>query len=252
MTNIILDKNYQSSDILPLFAGDEECKKGHSFGPYIREHYLIHFVLDGCGILRDKYGEHRIDAGKLFIIRPDEVTFYAASQETPWHYMWISFSGRRSDSFNTEKSVYTAPIEAALKLSELISAGETVSDAYTAVIYELLYKLFGKKSESPDKISQIKSYIDYNYMKECTVGGIAHQFGFERSYLYRSFKNRYGIGLKEYLMRVRTKHAIRFLGEGKTVGETAFLVGFKDEFNFSRAFKKAVGSAPSKYKKTDF
>ena len=41
-----------------------------------------------------------------------------------------------------------------------------------------------------------------------------------------------------------------FLSAGHTVSETAYLVGFRDEFAFSRAFRKHVGEPPSRYKCT--
>ena len=78
---------------------------------------------------------------------------------------------------------------------------------------------------------------------------ITKMFGFERSYLYRIFKNKFGVGVKEYMLEVRTERAKQFLADGYTVASTAFMVGYRDEFNFSRAFKERVGISPTEYKK---
>jgi AraC-like DNA-binding protein len=78
-----------------------------------------------------------------------------------------------------------------------------------------------------------------------SVEGLAKSYGFERSYLFRMFKARYGVGIKEYIIRVRMRCALQFLEEGAGVSECAHLVGYEDEFNFSKAFKKHYGYSPS-------
>lgn len=86
-------------------------------------------------------------------------------------------------------------------------------------------------------------------MDNLRVSSIAHSFGFERSYLYRIFKRRYGVGIKEYITDVRMEFAKKFLTEGYTVGECAHMVGYEDEFNFSKSFKQHYGISPSKLKR---
>ena len=41
------------------------------------------------------------------------------------------------------------------------------------------------------------------------------------------------------------------LEKGYSVCSTAFMVGYKDEFNFSKAFKSLFNTSPSNYKKSD-
>lgn len=248
MINVIIGEKLEGCGVTPLFVGEEKCKSSHSFGPYIREYYIIHVCLSGKGVLHDRFGTHKISAGELFIIRQGESTVYTADKEEPWHYVWIAFEGEQSNKFNTDRSVYPCPIEISRRLPELIKKDERSPYAYTALIYELIYNLFSKKEPS-DKLSEIRSFIDYNYMQDINVDKITKLFGFERSYLYRIFKERYGVGVKEYILEVRTARAKQFLRDGHTVSETAYLVGYRDEFNFSRAFKERVGISPTEYKK---
>ena len=44
------------------YCGREDCEKGHFFGPAVRSHQLIHFVLKGKGIYRTGYGQYEIKA----------------------------------------------------------------------------------------------------------------------------------------------------------------------------------------------
>lgn len=240
------------SDLSPIFVGEHNCDRGHSFGPFVREYYLIHFCSSGCGVLKDKYGVHKISKGELFIIRPGEVTVYTADNKTPWSYHWIAFSGKRAEVFLGARSVYKIPEGMGERLKELIEDSVSAPDIYIAFVYELMYRLFSKNAdaESDDKLGNIRQYIRYNYMENLRVSSLARSFGFERSYLYRIFKKRYGVGIKEYITDVRMEFAKNFLTEGYTVGECSHMVGYEDEFNFSKSFKRHFGISPSELKRT--
>ena len=255
LSEVILMKEYviadedSFSDISPIFVGDEECAPGHKFGPAVREYYLIHFCLSGHGVLRDRYGEHDIEAGELFIIRPGEVTFYHADMEDPWHYLWIAFTGKMAEKFNTGRSVYSFPSEIAKRLSSLIEREDPHAERYISVIYDLMCELIfddAEATEEEDKLHKLRKYIKYNYMHTLRVESLAAGCGFERSYLYRIFKARYGMSVKDYITKARMENAKKLLTEGYTVAETARLVGYEDEFNFSKAFKKYHGASPSR------
>ena len=87
MENYIIDT--KGANITPLFAGHEACKPQHSFGPYVRDCYLVHFCLSGRGVLKNSAGTHEVGEGELFVIRPCEVTTYTADKTHPWEYIWI-------------------------------------------------------------------------------------------------------------------------------------------------------------------
>lgn len=246
--NIIPQRN-KSDELEIVQIGHEKCRSAHTFGPYIRDNYLIHCCLGGCGVLYDKYGEHKVERGELFIIRPGEVTTYKADEENPWEYCWIGFRGRRAEVFSSDKSVYKCPIELFERLREVIENDANDAYIYLSVIYEMMYYLFFKNAESHDKLYEIKQYVKYNYMNEIEVSALAREYGFERSYLFRIFKKRYGKGIKEYITEVRMENAKSLLDRGYSVCDTAALIGYKNEFNFSRAFKQYNGISPINYKK---
>jgi len=248
MLNVIINKNNSAGNIFPLFSGYEKCEPSHTFGPHTRDYYIIHFCLSGKGKLCDKYGTHEIKKGELFIIRKGEITVYSADDKEPWEYAWIAFFGDGADLFSTEKSVYTFPFELGEKLKESVFQNNSSPYIYTSVIYELMHLLFCKKEEECDVLSLIKRYIDYNYMSEISVSFLAKSYSFDRSYLFKIFKARYNTGIKEYITNTRMKNAKKFLSDGISVSKCATMVGYADEFNFSRAFKKHTGIPPSKWK----
>ena len=250
MKNVILDIQESASDIIPIFAGHEACAPSHSFGPAVRDYHLIHLCLSGHGRLFDKFGEHEVYAGECFIIRPEEITTYTADSTDPWNYVWIAFRGAVAERFSTARTVYEIPAELSFKLFSLVEDGITSPDIYSSIIYELSYHLTSStETPAPDRLAMVRRYIRYNYMENLTVDALARAFGFERSYLFRLFKAKYTIGVKDYITEVRMKNAKRFLSEGHSVSVTAGMVGFKDEFNFSKAFKKHFGISASEFKK---
>ena len=183
----------KGSDITPLFVGREACEPSHSFGPYIRDCYLVHFCLAGKGILTNKDGAFPIGVGEFFVIRPGEVTTYTADKSEPWEYIWIAF---RSNEvyFDGKCSVFDTPHGLDDKLISILSDYQPSSEGCLSIIYDLIYRasLRDDKDVGDEKIRRIRRYIKYNYMLPISVTGIAQSFGFDRTYLYRTFKSRYG------------------------------------------------------------
>lgn len=235
------------TDISPITAGYHSCDTGYTFGPYVRDHYLIHFVVSGKGRLTDKYGTHEVGAGELFIIRPGEVTVYKADERDPWDYRWIGFKGECASRFDSGGSVYRIPDGMTERIDSLICSERLLPEMYVAFLFELSCRLFSQEPEQrpSDRLHKLRRYIRYNYMEPLRVEALARAAGLERSYLFRSFKARYGVSVKEYIISVRMKEAARFLSEGYSVSESAYLVGYDDPSAFSRAFKSYHGVSPS-------
>ncbi|MBR5449456.1 MAG: AraC family transcriptional regulator [Clostridia bacterium] len=248
MKNIPFIERY-NTDVVPVLAGHEKCAPSHTFGPYVRDYFLIHFCLAGKGVITDKSGTHSVSAGEVFIIRPDEVTVYSADATDPWEYAWIGFVGARSELFYRAPTVTQLPVSLGERARELVLDDVTATAPYIAVIYEIIYHLFSsdETDTATNRLRRVRRYIQYNYMQDLSVASLARDFGFDRSHLFRIFKERYGVGLKEYITRVRMENAARLLEDGFSVSETAALVGYPDPFNFSKAFKAYYGIPPSKY-----
>lgn len=245
----LVKNNENLTDFIPIFVGLQNCPSKHKFGPAIRDYYLIHFVFKGKGSITDPTGTYDVNNGELFIIRPGEVTTYIADEENPWSYVWIAFKGSLAKVFDEKNTVYICPTELTKRIFDYIQDDCFDAGVYTSILHELVYHLFYEKQKKDVNVSKIKQYVDYNYMNDLKVDEIAKIFGFERSYLFRIFKAKYGIGLKEYIVKVRTDWAKKFLADGYSVVDTSFMVGYRDEFNFSRGFKKFVGVSPMEYKK---
>ena len=108
-------------------------------------------------------------------------------------------------------------------------------------------------SERTGLDESIKTYIEQHYyesgMNAQTLGDAFHLAPY---YLSRSFKARNGIGVMEYLRKVRVERAKELIHENphvklETVAEN---VGFISTRNLTRAFKHELGILPNDYRKS--
>ena len=83
-----------------------------------------------------------------------------------------------------------------------------------------------------------------------TVDELARQAGLSRSALSERFTQLLGLAPIQYLTRWRMQKAAGLLREGQaSLAEIAEQVGYDSEAAFSKAFKRAIGSAPGAYRR---
>ena len=93
-TEIVIDQNY--SGLNPVQFGYESCSPSHSFGPAVRTHWLLHYVVSGFGKFEYNNYVYQVKPGEIFVIPPYEKTYYEADHDKPWKYIWIGFTTKDS------------------------------------------------------------------------------------------------------------------------------------------------------------
>lgn len=247
MNNIYFNKGY--TDINPLQFGSEKCKSLHTYGPHIRNCYLIHYVVSGKGYFYKKNFESQVNQGQAFLIRPGEVTTYTADKDDPWEYIWIGFDGvvaKKLDDikesvFDVDGKIFTDM----LKVSKL----ENTKEEYLiSKIFLLISNLFESKNQKKELVEYLAGYIEENYFLRLYVKEIANMANLDSRYLTRLFKSKKGLSLQQYIIDVKMKKAAMLIKD-YSVAQTSKMVGYDDVFNFSKIFKKNIGMSPLKYKK---
>ncbi|MBQ4564188.1 MAG: AraC family transcriptional regulator [Lachnospiraceae bacterium] len=241
--------------------GEEKCVKGHSHGPAMRNHYLIHCVLEGYGVFESGGKRYRLGPGDAFLIRPQEIIYYEADKERPWHYCWVGFQGVEAEQVVKMLGVGDDPIltfhgeeevrKCILRMKENFDVSGS-RFALLSALYRFLSLLENRpiKNERRYTIAQMAAnYILENYSYAITVEKVASYVGVHRSQLFREFKELFGMSPQQYLMEVRLLKAQELLQMGLTVTETAYSVGFSDATNFSRQFRQHMGIAPAFWRK---
>jgi len=114
-------------------------------------------------------------------------------------------------------------------------------DALTAHSEALLEKLESSKSTRGRVENLLAPMLQDG---GANMGAVAGQLGLSRQSLFRKLKAE-GVTFEEVLDGLRHTLALRCLnGEGLSVKETAFRLGFSEPASFSRAFKRWTGTSP--------
>ena len=114
----------------------------------------------------------------------------------------------------------------------------------------LAYQVNSNTLDQKDIAELLVKFLHENYKQDVSFQELASKFGFSVEYLGKIFKKHSGLTLSKYLTRLRMNEAKRLLVshpdmEIQKIGE---LVGYKDSFYFSRAFKSFTGIQPSEYR----
>ena len=248
------------------YCGREDCEKGHFFGPAVRSHQLIHFVLKGKGIYRTEYGEYEIKEGEAFLIRPGEVTYYRADLEEPWSYAWIAFDGDEAEALleryypDRRLPVCAMGETAAVSgwfegLLGSFGSAEENRERVLGYFYLIMACLLrtGKGGVPVDEEGYFKravAFIRHNYSYPIQVSEIADYVGIDRTYLYHIFMHQAGVSPKQYLSRYRLEEAKEMLVQTEyRITEIAYSCGYHDSSSFCRHFQKETKTAPARYRR---
>lgn len=252
-----------SSAVTIYQAGGHGCKPGYAVGPMIRDHYLIHCVLDGKGIFRVGETTYTVERGEGFLITPGVVTYYQADEKNPWHYCWIGLQGRdvpgmmRRCGVSMENPMFSFQniVEMEQCISQMASNYSRRGGGFLALakLYEFFSMVQGDDTVkgSPLKLaSRVRRFIDRNYSYHINVERIAEIMGCNRSHMFRVFKEENGVSVQEYLKSVRMEHARNMMEQTEmSVTEIMYSCGFDDLPNFSRQFKNHFGVSPGAVRK---
>ncbi len=97
--------------------------------------------------------------------------------------------------------------------------------------------------------AQVRRHIDEHFGQHITNQVLSDAFGYVPSYIALLFRKAYGLSPSDYLGEVRLERAKALMTEqpGLMVKEVAERVGFKNQYHFSKAFKKKTGLWPTDY-----
>ncbi|PRX28579.1 AraC-like DNA-binding protein [Orenia metallireducens] len=252
-------------------SGFQNCKTNHSFGPAVRDYFLVHYIYKGKGKFIVNNKTYYLSAGQGFLICPDIVTYYEADSNDPWTYAWIGFNGLKAKTYLeqanlTQDNPIFSTTEKENSIKKIFDKMKVVNDLKKGKELELLgllYLFLSKLIKDNDNLNSDKEnpkeiylkeaikYIHKNYNRyNLTVSQIAEYIGVDRTYLWSIFKSYLNLSPQQFLIEFRIDKACRLMKNKKlSIGDISRSVGYQDPLTFSKIFKKIKGVAPSKYKK---
>lgn len=261
-------KNYE--DLYFSFCGFSKTQPKHSFGPAIRDTYLIHIVLEGKGYYSIEKQNYYLKSGQGFVIPPGIPTFYQADNEEPWSYVWMGIGGNKIVYYLEKLGIDSRKLSFDIKNIEdfksivfqclayekdnLINEITLQKQAYNFI--ELLSKsitshkhfVSTRKMNSyvSKSLEMISKYAQYNI----SVGSIAQKLSIDPSYLSRLFTADIGVPIKKYINEIRITTSNDLLtSTDYSISQISEMVGFSSTQAYSKAFKQFNGVSPSIYRK---
>ena len=248
-------------------VGFQKCPPGYGWGPGVRDHYLLHYVVSGQGTFQTGNRTFVLGPGEAFLAEPDTPIYYRADDADPWEYYWVGFSGPSAalllaqTPFVRDRAVLRPAAGSRLRQSLLDIYKARGTDYPSAVrMAGYLQAALGLLMETQPKrggealsdyARQGAEFLQQNYSRAIGVEEAAREAGVSRSYLYRAFQSEFGCSPSDYLTRYRIQRAAQLLRHsGLPVGTVAASVGYEDPFYFSRAFRREMGVSPSAYRET--
>ncbi|MBB1070015.1 AraC family ligand binding domain-containing protein [Limosilactobacillus sp. RRLNB_1_1] len=256
-----------------LFIGQDDCPPNYFYrGNNVRQNYVIHYVQEGKGIFSSaNHNTVSLQAGDVFILPKGVPCFYQADGEDPWKYFWIGFSGTKINTMLKgsilAKKRYLRQVQQSsfyTSLRKLYDALRAPSSLPNDILVEsLTYQMFyNLVTEYPNKREKDSSeankqmqlaiyYLQENYRNsDCTITSLCHHINISRSYLYTIFKREMNLSPQKYLSQLRMEDAKQLLlNSNNPIQDIAHRVGYKDEFTFSKAFKRYDGFSPQIFRK---
>ncbi len=266
----LLFNTEESDDLYVYCCGISQTAPGHSFGPALKPHFMIHFVMSGKGTFLMGGKRYPLKEGYGFLIVPDELAYYAADDDNPWTYVWIGFGGRRAEEIVSQLGLSVKqPVFKSDKSKDIYDIVKDMMDHNTFSVEDSLRRngqlqMFlsviasglsvTPKSDSGsanDYVNRAQAYVRSNYCNPIKVTDIADYVCINRSYLYTLFENALGISPQQYLARYRIAKAVELLQlTSLPIESIAISCGYSDPLVFSKAFRQEKGMSPSTYRKS--
>jgi len=269
LEKIYIDEPRQN-DMNMYRCGFEDCKGGHFWGPAVRDHYIIHYILGGKGTFTVGGTTYTLGQYDGFLICPGTIVYYAADEYEPWSYAWVGFHGLKASAcleqaglsmnspiFRYEKDDFLKDCFMRMISTKQLSRGKEMR--LLGLLYEFLSQLVetndarltAKQNTQEEYVRKATEYIGMNYSRKVTIAEIARYVGLDRSYLYSLFQDFTNNSPQEYLIRFRMEKACELMRTASlTISNIARSVGYNDPLMFSKAFKKVKGMSPRDFRKT--
>ena len=254
--------------------GWEQCASLQSFGPFVRNHYLFHYVISGQGRLdansSDNATRHfSLKAGQGFLISPGQINTYSADRDDPWKYIWLELDGLLASEYlsaaglNNLQPIYCAKNTAqAEELKDIMfdiashpKASSLYQIGHLCLFLDMLIQSSSTRREPRGSqlrdfyIQEAITFMEQNYRRNLTVEEIADVCRLDRSYFSKLFKKSKGCSPQEYLIRMRLAKAEEMMvTSSASIGDIAAYCGYPNQLHFSRLFKQHYGVSPREWR----
>lgn len=232
--------------------------------PQFVDMHAILFAMRGKARLTVDYDEHWLSPAAAILVKQGQSYSGENVDSEEVDLYVIRFEVREENG-----SVAVLPLPSLLPIADHEKLSEQIDALYRcwhdgtplerlraqSLFLASLYTL-GKQKEHEHAVNarfsldKSKAYIDEHYNETLTIDELARIAEISPKYYVDLFKKTYGLSTMDYVTEVRLNRAKELMvRSGANISEIAHLVGYRDEFYFSRRFKQSLGMSPTVYLK---
>ena len=218
---------------------------------------LAHIISGSAWYWSEESGRVPVLESQLIIVPQKYIHDFAPTNEDTKMDL-LFFYGSIPDSFKAsgllDNGVYSfgqsRRLRPIIELSSSIITDHKIQATMNLInlISELYFsKKNSSKSDSCSKIKDLTNLIQSKPEKWWDCQEMAEFCNLSEVQLRRLFKKETGYSPKVYLDRIKIERASELLKKNFSVGNVAELLGYSDQFHFSRRFKAITGSSPREF-----
>jgi YesN/AraC family two-component response regulator len=141
-------------------------------------------------------------------------------------------------------------------LTDALETAETLKDiqmGFFGILYEIGEKI-GRAHEATNHhnlLLEVRGFIEAHFTDpDMSLDRLKEQFGLNPKYLSQLFKDKFGEGFMDFLIRLRIELAKELLRDtSASVQSIAGKVGYLNVISFTRTFKKVTSMSPGDFRK---
>ena len=262
-----------ASDLNMYYCGKRTETKNHSYGPQVRDHFLLVYIKDGNAVLT--LGNKYIDlcGGQLLCMFPNEKIYYKANEGSLWSISWVGVYGSQAELYlknlgiTRSNPVYNCPQadETEKSIDDIIDMVEKNNSygkiAVLSKLYLFFSTLFDKNAVPMSEMKSIdlassdtheinylsdnlyireaENYIRFHYDREISINSVAKSLNLSPEYFSRLFKSETGLSPQQLIIKYRLDRACVLLtATNLTISEISNSVGIPDTRYFSKLFRR--------------
>lgn len=230
---------------------------------------IFFYCMDGKGTVCVDGKKYRLKGKEAFCIPANHSHYYFSDSEDPWSILWVHFKGEDVSYYPLEemKTVHFQSefvTNRMMYLFELLfqSLEQTYSLGNFIFISKILALVLAETYIKENQecltsqsihVSNIVRYMNEHLSENLTLDGLAEKFALSKSYLNAIFHKYTKMSPIDLYISLKMTLACKMIKETDMyIYEVAQAVGYKDQYYFSRIFKKYVGVSPKEYKNGEY
>lgn len=239
-----------------------------SFPTHFHEHYTIGVLTKGTWLSISETEEVSASSGTAILINPYESHSCKQLVDGDFEYFGINIPPKSirknimAENPSYEPFIFSRSSCQDVRIEKLLldvfshnTQNPSVIRGKIFNLIETLIQLDSKKAPAEKDINArtmraMARMLDLNYNQNFSLDDLSTKFGGSKYQILRSFTRCIGLSPYRYVESLRINHAKAFLQAGIKPIDVCYDVGFADQSQFTKTFKKIVGATPKQYQLT--